>query len=88
MYVNPWKFEVGDLVKCRLLTLSLPLAISTAIRNAGCAMIVDRRRSEVYVEGRPIRIIEVDEYRVSIDDAYHWAPEESLILSQKTNSGD
>ena len=83
MYVNPWKFEVGDLVECRLLAPTLPLTVSATLRHAGPTVIVDRRRKEVYVEARPMRIIEVDEYCVVIDGTGHWAPEEALILSQK-----
>jgi len=82
MFVNPWKFEVGDLVECRLLTQILPPTLSSVIRKAGPAVIVDRRRKEVYVEARPIRIVEIDEYCIMVDGTGHWAPEESLNLSQ------
>ena len=67
MYVNPWKYEVGDLVK-------------TADEWTG--VIVDRRRKEAYVEARPIRCIEIDEYCVVINDTKHWLTEENLELSQ------
>ena len=83
MYVNPWKFEVGDLVECRLLEPTLPLVLSSAIRKSGSAMIIDRRRKEVYVEARPMRIVEMDEYCIMIDGTGHWAPEEALALAQK-----
>ena len=46
-------------------------------------MIIDRRRKEVYVEARPMRIVEMDEYCIMIDGTGHWAPEEALALAQK-----
>ena len=83
MHVNPWKFEIGDLVECRRLSSRLPLTLGTAIQKEGTAVIVDRRRKEMYVEARPMKLIEFDEYCIMIDGTGHWAPEEALFPSEK-----
>jgi hypothetical protein len=72
VYVNPWRFSVGDLVA----TMD---EFSGKIRTG---VIVDRRRKEVYVEARPIRCIEIDEYCVIANDRQCWIPEINLEMSQ------
>ena len=72
MYVNPWKYEVGDLVGTRDEWTGRDLT----------GVIIDRRRRDMYVEARPIRCIEIDEYCVVSDNTQYWIPEESLKLFQ------
>jgi len=88
MYVNPWKFSVGDLVEYQLLPATLPLVVGETIRKSGSGVIVDRRRKEIYVEARPIRIAEVDEYCIVLDGSHYWAPEQALVLSQRQERED
>ena len=72
MYVNPWRFSVGDLVA----------TMDEFSGRMWTGVIVDRRRKEVYVEARPIRCIEIEEYCVVANDRQCWIPEINLELSQ------
>jgi len=83
MYENPGKFKVGDLVTCRVLEPTIPLVVTAQTPRAGTGVIIDRRRKEMYVEARPVRIVELDEYCIMIDGTGQWAPTEALTLSQK-----
>jgi hypothetical protein len=83
-YRNPWKFEVGDLVECSTLELHLMQSPSTnPDLKPGTGMIIDRRRKSYHVEARPIRIVEADEYCMTVGSDNQWAPVEALSLAQK-----
>jgi len=84
MYENPWKFEIGDLVRTRADTPAQLVRRRTWIRE-GCGVIVDRQRSSMHVMDRPVRIVEVDKYCVMMDDDQFWIPDEALALVQKNH---
>ena len=73
MYENPWKFSVGDLVT----------TYDTYSCTTWAGVITERRRRYAYVEARPIKSIEIDEYCIVIDEIKHWIPAEELELSQE-----
>ena len=82
MYVNPWRYEIGDLVQCSASDRTLPLVVSAPPLKSGAGVIVDRRRREMYVDGRPIKIVELDEYCIVVGGTKQWVGSETLRLSQ------
>jgi hypothetical protein len=78
MYENPWKLSVGDLVT----------TADTYSCTAWTGVITERRRKYMYVEARPIRNIEIDEYCIVIDELKRWIPADELELCQEGLSED
>ena len=73
MYENPWKFSVGDLVT----------TFDTYSCTVWTGVITEKRRRYVYVEARPIKSIELDEYCIVIDELKRWIPVDELGLIQE-----
>ena len=57
MYENPYKFEVGDLVSW-----------ARTERTTHHGIITKKRRQSYYVEARPIKCVEEDQYLVVVGD--------------------
>ena len=74
MYENPYKFAVGDLVSW-----------AKTERTTHHGIITKKRRQSYYVEARPIKCVEEDQYLVVVGDgAGHWVHSDDLERSQKS----
>lgn len=82
MYRNPYKFDIGDLVSY---SPHADPGSHPQLPILSQGIITKKRRQSYYVEARPIKCVEEDQYLVVFGEgAGHWVPCDDLDKSQKT----